>query len=178
MSASQFPPHLFGVYKNEMVSVSGGVLMLHAPPSYLFSESFVDVGVSPVTRTPPGNLGGQRPKKNSNAGLFFFRVVAHKEGSNSGPISGSTRWAPIMGAHLVRPFLGPENDRSFGARFFTDLNGFTRPTPKRKSRWSKNLGHETDGSHGGSQHGSGSCVCSFLGGATQYIQGTGKLKQS
>ena len=63
-----------------------------------------------------------------------------------------------MGAHLVRPFLGPENDRSFGARFFTDLNGFTRPTPKRKSRWSKNLGHETDGSHGGSQHGSGSCV--------------------
>ena len=83
-----------------------------------------------------------------------------------------------MGAHLVRPFLGPENDRSFGARFFTDLNGFTRPTPKRKSRWSKNLGHETDGSHGGSQHGSGSCVCSFLGGATQYIQGTGKLKQS
>ena len=52
-----------------------------------------------------------------------------------------------MGAHLVRPFLGPENDRSFGARFFTDLNGFTRPTPKRKSRWSKNLGHETDGSH-------------------------------
>jgi len=166
MSASQFPPHLFGVYKNEMVSVSGGVLMLHAPPSYLFSESFVDVGVSPVTRTPPlGIWVDSDPRKTQTLVWVFFRVVAHKEGSNSGPIFGSTRWAPIMGAHLVRPFLGPENDRSFGARFFTDLNGFTRPTPKRKSRWSKNLGHETDGSHGGSQHGSGSCVCRvFWGG--------------
>ena len=45
----------------------------------------------------------------------FARVVAHKEGSNSGLIFGSTRWAPIMGAHLVRPILGPENDLSFGA---------------------------------------------------------------
>ena len=76
-----------------------------------------------------------------------------------------------MGAHLVRPFLGPENDRSFGARFFTDLNGFTRPTPKRKSRWSKNLGHETDGSHGGSQHGSGSCVCRFFWGGNTVHSG-------
>jgi len=64
-----------------------------------------------------------------------------------------------MGAHLVRSFLGPENDRSFGARFFTDLNSFTRPTPKHKSRQSKNLGHENDGSHGGSQHGSGRRAC-------------------
>ena len=47
----------------------------------------------------------------------FARVVAHKEGSNSGLIFGSTRWAPIMGAHLVRPILGPENDLSFGAHF-------------------------------------------------------------
>ena len=64
-----------------------------------------------------------------------------------------------MGAHLVRSFLGPENDRSSGARFFTDLNSFTRPTPKRKSRQSKNLGHENDGSHGGSEHGSGRRAC-------------------
>ena len=47
----------------------------------------------------------------------FCRVVAHKEGSISGFIFGRTRWAPIMGAHLVRPILGPENDRSFGAQF-------------------------------------------------------------
>ena len=47
----------------------------------------------------------------------FGRVVAHKEGSNSGLIFGSTRWAPIMGAHLVRPILGPENDLTFGAHF-------------------------------------------------------------
>ena len=163
MSASQFPPHLFGVYKNEMVSVSGSVLMLHAPPSYLFSQSFVDVGVGPVTRNPPWEFGWTATQeKNKRWFVFFFRVVA--QGSNSGPIFGSTRWAPIMGAHIVRPFLGPENDRSFRARFFTALNGFTRPTPKHKSCWSKNLGHETDGSHGGSQHGSGSCVCTFFWG--------------
>ncbi len=38
---------------DEMVSVSGGVLMLHAPPSCWFSETFVEAGVSPVTRKPP-----------------------------------------------------------------------------------------------------------------------------
>ena len=95
MSASQFPPHLFGVYKNEMVSVSGGVLMLHAPPSYLFSESFVDVGVSPVTRTPPGNLGGQRPKKNSNAGFVFFQ----SRGPQGGVKFRSHFWEHEMGTH-------------------------------------------------------------------------------
>ena len=40
-------------------------------------------------------------------------------------------------------FRGSENDRSFGARFFTDLNGFTRPTPKHKSRQSKTLAMKT-----------------------------------
>ena len=57
------------------------------------------------------------PRKVQALVLDFGRVVAHKEGSNSGLIFGSTRWAPIMGAHLVRPILGPENDLSFGAHF-------------------------------------------------------------
>ena len=72
MSASQFPPHLFGVYKNEMVSVSGGVLMLHAPPSYLFSESFVDVGVSPVTRNPPWEFGWTATQEKLKRWFVFF----------------------------------------------------------------------------------------------------------
>ncbi len=52
-----------------------------------------------------------------------------------------------MGAHLVRLILGPENDHTFGTHFCTDLDRFEKPTPKHKSRWCKNLGHETDGSH-------------------------------
>ena len=103
----------------------------------------------------------------------FCEVVAHKEGSNSGLIFGSTRWAPIVGAHLVPPILGPENDRSFGARFCADLHRFSKPTPKHKSRWTKNLGHKTDGSRGGLQHGSTSCLCrGFGGGAKQCRVGT------
>ena len=60
---------------------------------------------------------GRLPRKVQTLVGKFCGVVAHKEGSNSGLIFGSTRWAPIMGAHLVRPILGPENDLSFGAHF-------------------------------------------------------------
>ncbi len=37
-------------------------------------------------------------------------------------VGGDVVGCAIMGAHLVRSLLGPENDRSFGARFFTNLN--------------------------------------------------------
>ena len=60
---------------------------------------------------------GRLPRKVQTLVVKFGGVVAHKEGSNSGLIFGSTRWAPIMGAHLVRPILGPENDHGFGAHF-------------------------------------------------------------
>ena len=89
MSASLFPPHLFGVYKNEMVSVSGGVLMLHAPPSYLFSESFVDVGVSPVTRNPPWEFGWTATQEKSSAGLDFLESWPTRRGQIPVPFLGA-----------------------------------------------------------------------------------------
>ena len=61
-----------------------------------------------------------------------------KVGPYFGPIFEATRRAPIMGAHLVRSFLGPENDRSFGARFFhgpqcvSEADERTEVTPKLK----------------------------------------------
>ena len=67
---------------------------------------------------PPLKLWVDRlPRKVQALVWDFGRVVAQKEGSNSGLIFGSTRWAPIMGAHLVRPILGPENDLTFVAHF-------------------------------------------------------------
>ena len=89
MSASQFPPHLFGVYKNEMVSVSGGVLMLHAPPSYLFSESFVDVGVSPVTRTPLGIWVDSDPRKTQTLVWVFSESWPTRRGQIPVPFLGA-----------------------------------------------------------------------------------------
>jgi hypothetical protein len=78
-----------------------------------------------------------------------------------------------MGAHLVPPILGPENDRSFGARFCADLHPISKPTPKHKSGWTKSLGQKTDGSRGGLQHGSTSCLCRGFGGrAKQCSVGT------
>ena len=47
-----------------------------------------------------------------------FRSVkkrAPKLRSFSGPKNGRTRWAPIMGAHLVLPKMGPEFDPSLWA---------------------------------------------------------------
>ena len=49
----------------------------------------------------------------------------------------------FMGAHLVRSFLGPENDRTFGARFFTVLNAFPKPTNGHKSH--RTIPHAVDG---------------------------------
>ena len=95
MSASQFPPHLFGVYKNEMVSVSGGVLMLHAPPSYLFSESFVDVGVSPVTRNPPWEFGWTATQEKLKRWFGFFQ----SRGPQGGVKFRSHFWEHEMGTH-------------------------------------------------------------------------------
>ena len=106
----------------------------------------------------------------------FGRVVAHKEGSNSGLIFGSTRWAPIMGAHLVRPILGPENDLTFGAHFRTDLNRFSSPTTKHKSGWGENLGVGNHSSGGGSPHGSSRCSYKIVGGkANPYSLGKNTL---
>ena len=96
MSASQFPPHLFGVYKNEMVSVSGGVLMLHAPPSYLFSESFVDVGVSPVTRNPPWEFGWTATQEKLKRWFVFFF-------SESWPTRRGQIPVPFLGARDGHP---------------------------------------------------------------------------
>ena len=74
-------------------------------------------GQRSVQEPPLENRLGRLPRKVQTLVGKFSGVVAHKEGSNSGLIFGSTRWAPIMGAHLVRPILGPENDLTFGAHF-------------------------------------------------------------
>ena len=74
-------------------------------------------GQCSVQEPPLENRLGRLPRKVQAPVWDFGRVVAQKEGSNSGLIFGSTRWAPIMGAHLVRPILGPENDLTFGAHF-------------------------------------------------------------
>ena len=39
----------------------------------------------------------------------------------------------LMGAHLVRSFLGPENDRTFGGTFFTVMNAFPKLASGQKS---------------------------------------------
>ena len=70
--------------QNEMVSVSGGVLMLHAPPSYLFSESFVDVGVSPVTRNPPWEFGWTATQEQIKRWFDFFLESWHETGTHNG----------------------------------------------------------------------------------------------
>ena len=61
-----------------------------------------------------------------------------------GPIFEATRWAPIMGAHLVRSFLEPENDRTFGAHFFTVLDAFPKPTDRSHTE-AKTIPHAGDG---------------------------------
>ena len=85
-------------------------------------------------------------------------------------------WSLVMGAHLVRPILGPENDPTFGAHFRTDLNRFSSPTTKQKSGWGENLGVGNHSSGGGSPHGSSRCSYKIVGGkANPYILGKNTL---
>ena len=104
------------------------------------------------------------------------RKCAPKVRSYSRPKIRRTRWAPIMGAHLVRSLLGPENDPTFGAHFRTDLNRFSSPTTKHQSSRGENLGVGNHSSGGGSPHGSSRCSYKIIGGkANPYILGKNTL---
>ncbi len=48
-----------------------------------------------------------------------------------------------MGAHLVRPILGPENDLSFGAHFWTDLSLFQARPPNTSQAGAKTSAWKT-----------------------------------
>jgi hypothetical protein len=142
----------------------------------LFSHLRERCAQGSVQEPPLENRLGRLPRKVQTLVGKFSGVVAHNEGSNSGLIFGSTRWAPIMGAHLVRPILGPENDLTFGAHFRTDLNRFSSPTTKHKSGWGENLGVGNHSSGGGSPHGSSRCSYKIVGGkANPYILGKNTL---
>ena len=62
-----------------------------------------------------------------------------------GPIGEATNRAPIMGAHLVRSFLGPENDRTFGAHFSRSWMRFRSRRTDRSHTEAKTIPHAGDG---------------------------------
>ena len=68
-----------------------------------------------------------------------------KVGPYFGPIFEATRRAPIMGAHLVRSFLGPENDRTFGGRFLRSWMRFRSRRTDRSHTEAKTIPHAGDG---------------------------------
>ena len=76
-------------------SVSGDVLMLLTPQSYWFFDTFVNVGVSAVSRNPSGNLGREAPKKSTNPGC----EIRWCRGPQGGVKSRSHFWEHEMGTH-------------------------------------------------------------------------------
>ena len=96
-----------GCSQNMRVSVSGDVLMLLTPQSYCFFDTFVNVGVSAVSRTPlrvivfltPSSTLGlvplEAPKKSANPGC----EILWSRGPQGGVKFRSHFWEHEMGTH-------------------------------------------------------------------------------
>ncbi len=115
----------------------------------------------PQNGTHPGDRGCQGATHScaTTCREIFFLV-------DSTCLLHASRWVhhALMGAHLVCPILGPENDPTFGAHFRTDLNRFSSPTTKHKSSWGENLGVGNHSSGGGSPHRSSRRSYKIVGG--------------
>ena len=96
---------------------SGSVAVKRTTLSSVLMEFWFAMGSGWEAGSPSGKTGGQLPRTSSDAGLG----IELRRGSRNGSVFRSQfrgdEPGTHMGAHLVRSFLGPENDRTFGARF-------------------------------------------------------------